>query len=98
MTREDLGNLIADYIVDTSEEFASAIDWRIENDALDYAENRLNQHGWFKEHTCRMDIKPTNDWLVDRAVCSFCGKSTTVSVNRKDMPNYCPWCGARVVE
>lgn len=84
MTREDLENQIADYIVDTAEEFASAIDWRIENDALDYAEYRLNQHGWFKRGTCK--------WV--ESYCSNCGMPDPSCGDAK----FCAYCGARVVE
>lgn len=49
------------------------------------------------EKMCRMVRKPTIDPYTDRAVCSGCGKSVLVSVGER-MPNYCPNCGAKMVE
>ena len=87
MNKENLTISIEDYIVDTANEYAEAIEYRIEHDALDNVESRLNQHGWFKVHETKFPALPDGT-----CYCYKCG------TNLPWVPSFCPDCGAKRVE
>ena len=53
---------------------------------------------YVREKTCRVEHVATNDYRYVRAATDYtfdlsCGHSITWD----EQPDYCPWCGARVV-
>ena len=59
---------------------------------LDRIEPQLNELGWFKERTCEMFQYRNALGLIDEYQCSECGADV------EGKPNYCPNCGAKVVD
>lgn len=97
--KETITISIEDYCIDFAEECVKSIEYRIEHDCLDAVENRLRQHGYIKERTCKPTIEHHGDLIKTTYPC--CGyelKEYKYSPYPEVAFNYCPNCGAKVVE
>ena len=76
---------------DTEEQAIAAWNTRVdvERGAIPMTEENMAKHGWVRERTCNF-----SDHVADVAWCSECKKP----MEYPNHPNYCPNCGARVVE
>lgn len=66
-----------------------------EQDALPMTEEIMRAHGWVRERTCRIVLPSLAGWWH----CSACGEQvhTYGRDGLFERPNFCPNCGAKVV-
>lgn len=78
---------------------------RMTDEILDGCEAELNRHGWFKERTCELEKVHEwgDEWEPFGYVCKSCEEAMpryygSDRFGNVITPNYCPNCGAKVVE
>ena len=59
-------------------------------------EENMAKYGWVRERTCTVESwRDSSPWTSIQWILS-CGD--TVEWDYEKPPNYCPWCGAKVVD
>lgn len=62
---------------------------RLRSREMEGIEAALKEHGYVKEHTCKLG-EPSTYYPVHLMTCSYCGEETQEA-------NYCSKCGAKAV-